>query len=289
MEKLLDIGNGLKIARADIDELKEQDKNARSMNVKMFDRLTANIRQDQRLESLPFVAETDRGLEIVSGHHRVRACRAAGIHTIYIILDDTGLDRDSIRSKQLSHNSLQGEDNRQLVKEIYDMIDDAEKKLAAYVDTDFGDLFDSMRTKEVRFDISAKTILVNFMSYEEQTFLRCVQRLNTNCEEMYAVELKTLEPFMKAVKRVNSEYQIRAMNTAFSKMAEIVLERLGEDPEDRHGMVPVRDIFKTAYIPAEAAETISQAIGQAEEDGLAEEGEGWRVLESLCEDYLANG
>ena len=38
MEILLDIGNGLKIAKANIDELHEQDLNARHMDKKMFER-----------------------------------------------------------------------------------------------------------------------------------------------------------------------------------------------------------------------------------------------------------
>lgn len=96
MEKMLDIGNGLKIAKVNIEELREHDLNARSMNSAMFERLTANIKKDNRLESLPFVAETENGIEIVSGHHRVRACRSAGITEIFVILDDTGLDRNKM-------------------------------------------------------------------------------------------------------------------------------------------------------------------------------------------------
>lgn len=285
MEKMLDIGNGLKIAKVNIEELREQDLNARSMNSNMFERLTANIKKDQRLESLPFCAETEYGLEIVSGHHRVRACRSAGITDIFIILDDTGLDRNRIRSKQLSHNSIQGEDNAQLVKEIYAMIDDAEEKLAAYIDPGIEDLLDKVTTKDVTFDLDIKTILVNFLSYEKHTFQKAADKLNGMYDEIYTADLKNIEPFMECIKRVGKEYDIRAMNTTFSKMAEIVLEYLGEEtPQEER--TALRDIFKTAYIPTEAVNVIQQAIKKAEKEGAITSKNRWQLIEYLCADYI---
>lgn len=285
MEKTLDIGNGLKIAKVNIEELREQDLNGRSMNAPMFERLAANIKKNNRLESLPFVAETDKGLEIVSGHHRVRACRTAGIAEIYVILDDTGLDRDSIMSKQLSHNSLQGEDNQQLVKEIYSMIEDAEKKLEAYIDADIEELFDKVTTKDITFDVDIKTILVTFMSYEEDTFRRCADNLNTKYEELYVADIKNIEPFMQCIKRIGKEYDIRAMNTTFTKMAEIVLEYLGEEQEESE-RIAFKDIFKTAYIPVESVNIIQQAIKKAEKEGAITSKNRWQLIEYLCADYL---
>lgn len=286
MEKMLDIGNGLKIAKVNIEELREQDLNARSMNSAMFERLTANIKKDNRLESLPFVAETENGIEIVSGHHRVRACRSAGITEIFVILDDTGLDRNKIRSKQLSHNSIQGEDNMQLVKEIYAMIDDAEEKLAAYIDADMEEILDKVTTKDVTFDLAIKTILVNFLSYEEETFQRCAEKLNGMYDSIYLADLKNVEPFMECIKRVGKEYDIRAMNTTFSKMSEIVLQYLGEEPEEGE-RIALRDIFKTAYIPSESATVIQEAVKKAEKDGTITSKNKWQLIEYLCADYLS--
>lgn len=282
---MLDIGNGLKIAKVNIEELREQDLNARSMNSNMFERLTANIKKDQRLESLPFCAETENGLEIVSGHHRVRACRSAGITEIFIILDDTGLDRNKIRSKQLSHNSIQGEDNAQLVKEIYALIDDAEEKLAAYIDPGVEELLDKVTTKDVTFDLDIKTILVNFLSYEADTFQKAAEKLNGLYDEIYVADMKNLEPFMECIRRVGKEYDIRAMNTTFSKMAEIVLEHLGEEP-DKEERVAIRDIVGTAYIPTEAAEVLKQAIEKMKKAGDVSNTNKWQVLEYMAADYL---
>lgn len=285
MEKVLDLGSGLKICKVNIEELREQDLNARVMNADMFNRLASNIKKDNRLESLPFVAETENGLEIVSGHHRVRACRTAGVTDIFVILDDTGLDRDSIRAKQLAHNSLQGEDNKQIVREIFEMIEDAEKKLEAYISPELNDELDKLAIKDIVFDVDIKTILVAFLSYELDTFERCAKKLNESYSELYVADIENIKLFTECVKRVNKEYDIRAMNTALTKMAEIVLEHLGEDVED-YERVSVRDLLKSAYIPKESAEVIRRAIEKAEKEKSITNKNRWQILEYWAADYL---
>ncbi len=100
-ERLLELGQGLEIWKVHVDELLEQDVNAQVMPKSMFDRLAKTIKQDARLESLPYCAKTDRGIEIVSGHHRVRGARAGGLTEIFVIMDVSGLDENAIKAKQL--------------------------------------------------------------------------------------------------------------------------------------------------------------------------------------------
>lgn len=76
-ERILDLGYGLELWKAHPSSLREQDVNARAMPKAMFERLAQTIARDKRLESLPLCAKTERGLEIISGHHRTRAATAA--------------------------------------------------------------------------------------------------------------------------------------------------------------------------------------------------------------------
>ena len=133
-ESVLDLGGGLEIWRVGIDEPREQDENARSMTKPMFERLTATIGKDRRLESLPFCAYVNGAIQIVSGHHRVRASRSAGLDEIFVIVDTTGLTADQIRAKQLAHNAIAGEDNPELLKRIYNRIDDVNARLESFID-----------------------------------------------------------------------------------------------------------------------------------------------------------
>src|ERR1700722_11480069 len=70
-QRILDLGNGLELWKVHPSALREQDVNARAMPKAMFDRLAQTIARDKRLESLPLCAKTERGLEIIAGHHRV--------------------------------------------------------------------------------------------------------------------------------------------------------------------------------------------------------------------------
>ena len=135
-QRILELGNGLELWKVHPSSLREQDVNARSMPKAMFERLAQTIARDKRLESLPLCAKTERGLEIISGHHRVRAATAAGISEMFVLVDVTGLTRSQIAAKQLAHNAIEGQDNEQLLAEIYRQIEDAESKLEAFIDAE---------------------------------------------------------------------------------------------------------------------------------------------------------
>ena len=68
-------------------------------------------------------------------------------------------------------------------------------------------------------------------------------------------------------------------------MAEIVLQHLGEEI-DAAERTAIRDIIGTAYIPAEAAETIRAAIEKMKKNGDITNANKWQALEYMAADYL---
>jgi hypothetical protein len=60
-QRILELGNGLELWRVHPSALREQDINARAMPKAMFERLAQTIARDNRLESLPLCAKTERG------------------------------------------------------------------------------------------------------------------------------------------------------------------------------------------------------------------------------------
>lgn len=93
---IAELEDGMCIAKCSLDSLREQDINARIMDDAKFNQLVANIEKRGTLEQLPYCVLTDRGVEIVSGHHRTRAARAAGLDHVNVLLDRTKLIRSSI-------------------------------------------------------------------------------------------------------------------------------------------------------------------------------------------------
>jgi hypothetical protein len=103
------------------------------MPEEMFRQLTKNVEKRGVLESLPYCTLTERGVEVVSGHHRIRALRAAKYSKpVWILLETQRLSRDEIRAKQLAHNTIQGFDNPDILREIYLAIADADKRIEAF-------------------------------------------------------------------------------------------------------------------------------------------------------------
>lgn len=100
--RILELGNGLELWKVHPSSLREQDVNARSMPKAMFERLSQTIGRDKRLESLPLCAWMEKGLEIISGHHRTRAATAAGLSELFVLMDVTGLTRSQIAAKHLA-------------------------------------------------------------------------------------------------------------------------------------------------------------------------------------------
>ena len=133
-----DMGSGLLIVKVQLDSLVEQNVNARIMKDQMQDQLTANIQKRGQLESLPLVALIDGKLKIISGHHRIKSARAAGLKEIYCLLDVSGLSKSQEAAKQLAHNAISGFDDQSTLREIAKMISDVDDMLESFVGKDSG-------------------------------------------------------------------------------------------------------------------------------------------------------
>jgi len=290
-ERLLDLGAGLELWRVPIDELIEQDVNARAMAKGMFDRLAGTVGRDQRLESLPLCALTARGVEIVSGHHRTRAARQAGLTEIHAIVDTTGLTSDQIKAKQLAHNRIQGEDNEELVKRIYESIGDVEKRLDTYIDPAALNLsLPKVSVGSIDLGLEHRSALIVFLPTEKDRFDRALEQLRPfltgDIETVYLAERTQFEAFQSLTRRIGREYDIRSVGTTLAKVADIVLESLGEPPPESEGVVAARDVFGGALMPEEVAATVRRALDKASGDAKGRKGPRWDALQALADAYV---
>ena len=168
IRKNLRYGTGLIIAKVQLDKVREQDINARIMKKEMQDQLTANIKNRGQLESLPLLAEKDGVIEIVSGHHRIKSARAAGMKEIIAIIDVSGLSRSKIASKQLAHNAISGFDDPSVLREICKMLDDVDDMLESFIGKDIMEepleQYNKLLSPEVHFDF--KNVTFSFLPHQ---------------------------------------------------------------------------------------------------------------------------
>jgi len=237
IEKLT-LDNGLELWKVNVGMLKEQTLNARSMSSEMFLQLADNVKRGSRLESLPFCALTDNGLEIVSGHHRVRAARKADVVEIWVLVDVSGLSRDQIRAKQLAHNSIQGQDNMDLIRQIFQQIDDVEARIEAYVDVinldDLAGMSVTLTSKDLEVEFDTKCVSINFLPVQFKEFEYAMTLLEgTKPDVVYLAQRGEYEELVAAMDTVVKAYDIRSTPTILAKMAQIVIEQIeGQDAED---------------------------------------------------------
>jgi hypothetical protein len=239
---------GVRLVYARIDQIGEQSVNPRAMPQKMFDQLIENIKESQFLESVPLCVQSDGELKMVSGHHRLRAARAAGLSHILVIVYES-LSPSRVKSKQLAHNTISGTDNLELVKRVWDEITEVRARFEAYVDPRlFKNLPEPVKFKPVDVDMQAlaKTVLIVFLPSQKQDFDKAVAAImpNLHLDSVYLASKETYDGWVKALVRVQSDLEIVSVPVAIAEMARLVIAYLdsqsvannhvGKDGENGH-------------------------------------------------------
>lgn len=237
----LDLGGGIWIAKAHINAIKEQDLNARTMSKSMFERLRDNIKNHGGLESLPYCAITYdgksdiiKGVEVVSGHHRVRGCRAAEIFEIHILLDVKHLSRDEIIARQLAHNSISGVDDKDMLTRLFKSIEDIDLRLETYIDQEqLGIEIDGTTPiVDVDLDVQFYNVGLIFLPSQFDRFDKLVDRLKGDEKGVYLIDKELFPKFKEAVQAVQDVYQIKSISMAIAKMVEICNEALPKEDDE---------------------------------------------------------
>jgi hypothetical protein len=274
-EVIYDMGSGLVIAKVNIDFVKEQDINARIMKNEMQDQLTQNIKK--------------RGqLEIVSGHHRIKSARAAGIKELIAIIDVSGLTRSQIAAKQLAHNAIAGFDDESTLREICKMITDVDDMLESYIGKEIMEepleQYEKLASPAVHFDF--KNVTFAFLPHQIADMDVLVKALQGS-EIVGVASYDDCQRFVEILGKYQQFTDIRNVGAAVHSMIENANERMNavgfnEDEEWTY----LTKLFGSNAIPADAADTIKSAIKKAEKAGIVSSKNRWELIERLCEDYL---
>ena len=232
-ERLLELGNGLTICLTHMDNLREQDMNARVMTKDMIEQLSKTIARRKYLESLPYCVKTKKGIEVISGHHRIRAARMAGITEIHILLDENKLSRDDIVARQLAHNSIQGYDDKDMLKKLFESINDVDLRLEAFIDKRDIDIKidESVPLLDVAPDLEFQTIHLLFLPSQIDKWNKVIDVLSGDEKEIDIVPLEQFEQFKKTITEVKGISNIKSVGMALSKMCDIVDEYINKEKE----------------------------------------------------------
>lgn len=211
------------------------EKNAHYMSKEVQDRLTENIKQDGFLSQLPFCMKRkeDGKYLFLSGNHRLKSAIKAGLEYILVLyVDDISKDRQI--GYALSHNSLVGKDDLQMLKEIYNEIESIEaREFSGLNGLKFIEV-DKIPTASINDgDIELtemKFLFVESRKHDVEGVLRELEKHDLT--EVSALVYGSFEEYIKVATQVKKVYDIKSNTVAFSKMVEICKEHIAKKLEE---------------------------------------------------------
>ncbi len=291
-KQIADMGFGLIIAQVPAECIREQDINARIMKNEMQKQLTDNIKKRGQLETLPFCALTKEGtrIEIISGHHRVRSGKDAGIKEFFVILDVSGLNRSKIAAKQIAHNAISGFDDQSTLKEIANMLEDVDDMIESYAGKDIlaEPIAELEKYLAPSVEFSWKNMVFTFLPHQIDDFQKFIDVLDNLKPDFIGVaDIELYKPLLEEIAKYQQFSNIKNIGAAIYAMIKCTEEMLCNiGYTEGSEWVQLTGIFGSSAIPEESAQVIKQAIKKAETEGTITSKNRWQLIEYLCTDYL---
>lgn len=282
-------------------DLRLLEKNARFMANPTFRRLVENVRADGALTSVPFCYPDDDGtLEVLSGNHRVQAAIAAGIEEAEVMVGLDPLTRQQRIGIQLSHNSISGEDDPAVLRELYEELVDVDLRAYSGLDDKTLELLAKVEIGSLAEpSLDMLTITLAMLPDENERVHEVwkeAQALVTSSDETWLARRAEYDDFLDALSEAGASY--RVTNSATSLMLLLRLWKrdrialaegwLDEEGEASHdGWVPLATVFGTDRIPAPAAKVVRDAVERLVTQGEVDPKVRWKALEYMAADHVA--
>lgn len=216
----------------DIDLIDEAELNANEMTGEDFAALCENIGKSG-LSSVPCCYRKENGrYGMISGHHRLRACKKLHYKTIGILYcDESELSKDEIIAIQLSHNSLHGQDNRSILKQLFEQIQSVDFKKFAHVNMDE---VGSLDTNGISISVMKETFTFTIILYPNsfETLDELFGDIREQARKSDVILLADQEPNERVLlglqKEIGDKFDIKSPSITFAKLLELAQERLKE-------------------------------------------------------------
>jgi ParB-like nuclease domain len=283
-------------------ELKLLELNARYMRHETFQQLVQNIRRDGKLTQLPFAVLDDNGdWEVISGNHRVKAAREAGLDEIEVLVTEDKLSEDRKKAIQLSHNAISGEDDPAILKQIYEDIQEVDFKMYAGLDDKTLELLDEVQPESIsEANLEFQTISFVFLPDELEVLKKQWEVIENylSGDEQYLARFKEYDKFLDNLETIGASYGVKNIATTFSIMMDVVENNLDsfadgwydsereEIKATQSQWVPLATIFNQNKVPAKSAATIKKAVDKMLSKGDLNKEQKWEALEYWASTYL---
>nr|DAK56571.1 MAG TPA: ParB protein [Caudoviricetes sp.] len=227
--------NRWKYEKVDINLIDEADMNANEMTGEDFAQLCDNIGKSG-LSSVPSCYKKENGrFVMISGHHRLRACKKLHYKTIGILYClESELSKDEIIAIQLSHNSLHGHDNTSILKKLFEQIQSVDFKQFAHVNVDE---IPPVSTEGISVFALKENFVFTVVLYPDsfenldELFGDIRDQASKSDALILANEKENERLLLKLQTEIGKQYDIKSPSISFAKLLELASERLTEIKE----------------------------------------------------------
>ena len=224
-----------KYEQVDIGLIDEAEMNANEMSGEDFAALCDNIGKSG-LSSVPCCyRKPDGRFVMISGHHRLRACKKLRYARIGILYcNEEELTKDEIIAIQLSHNSLHGQDNRNILKKLFEQIQTIEFKKFAHINIDE---IEGLDTNGIDISVMKDTFTISVILYPGSfdALDGLLGDIREQAKKSDVVLLADQEPnerlLMALQKEIKDHFNIMSPAICFAKLLDLAKERLTEIQE----------------------------------------------------------
>jgi hypothetical protein len=283
------VGDGLYVALVPVSALREQPVNAQVLMPRHFERLAENIRQRGQVESIPYCYRPgDEGpVEIISGHHRYRAGRAAGLEDIPCLIDIVAMRPSQVTAKVIAHNEIHGTPDEAILAQMVATIDNVDDLLATGLPEDKLPVPPNesvtLGLPHASFDWKLVTML--FLPHQLADFESAMESIDKHSELIGIAPRADWEDFARQVLGFGRAKNIRSVATTVAAL--IQAARREAETAAAGGEWKQAGEVVGPLIPAGAAEVIGEAIARVTQAGDAPAEQPWLALERICADWLA--
>jgi hypothetical protein len=222
------------------------------MTGEQLKRLVDNLKRDGELTSYPLVYRPDKKLNpdfyqqskgeliILSGNHRVEAAREAGITHTNVIEIKTPLPDERLRAIQLSHNSINGQDDPSVLLNLYESLSFDEKLYSGLTDDDFN--IEPIDVSGLGIGgIQYAEVTLAFIPHELKEVTRWLESIEKQARKSptLCAAYSDFDAFFDSVVKVKAQSKVYNNAISVAYMVQLAMERLEQiqEKEDEENVV----------------------------------------------------